>query len=303
MVTIDKKQPLISVLMINYNYDKYIGEAIESVLVQTYENIELIIIDDGSTDNSRKKIGEYVKQDKRIKFLKQKNKGVVPTRNRALKEKKGEFFVFVDADDIIPPDFIQKMYTSLIKNNADVAYCDLQQFDKLHGLLKIKAPSIDGLLEFQATPVCQMVRASVAEYAFFDNKLNRLGHEDNDYFFKLYLKRAKFIKSDTSYMYRMHGHGSNPNSSSEKHFHSMMYIYNKYNDIDDRIKNAPVNIVIEKNKEIEKWHKIADERLHIIKEKEDVIKEKDKAINDIINSKKYRIMTKFAKILKKLKIG
>ena len=296
--------------MINYNYDKYIGEAIESVLVQTYENIELIIIDDGSTDNSRKKIGEYVKQDKRIKFLKQKNKGVVPTRNRALKEKKGEFFVFVDADDIIPPDFIQKMYTSLIKNNADVAYCDLQQFDKLHGLLKIKAPSIDGLLEFQATPVCQMVRSSVLGETRFDFKLNKIGYEDADFFFRLFFKNAKFSKTSVKYYYRIHGNGRSPEFTTEAHYKGRLYIYKKLESFDPRIQKAFVDIVLKIEKESKFWHKIADERLHIIKEKEDVIKEKedvikekDKAINDIINSKKYRIMTKFAKILKKLKIG
>lgn len=283
-----KNDPLISVVMVNYNYDKYIAEAIESVLSQSYKNIEFIVIDDGSTDNSRSVISKYAKKDKRIKFLKQNNKGVVASRNRGLKEKHGEFFVFIDADDVIPATFVENMLKTIIENKADVSCCDLQQFGKLDGLLKVDTQSVEGLIKFQATPICQMVRSKVSEDIFFDENLSKFGHEDADFFFNLFLHGAKFIKSSEIYMYRMHGKGRNPDFTSRTHYKARFYIYNKYKDVDDKIKYAPIDLILQKEQETDKWHKIADERLDLIERSNEYIKGLEEKCNTVVDSLEYK---------------
>ncbi|MFC4872879.1 glycosyltransferase family 2 protein [Negadavirga shengliensis] len=97
------KAPILSVVMPVYNGEKYLKEAIDCVLIQTFEDFELIIIDDGSRDNSAAIIGEY--KDVRIRYLKNdRNRGIAYTRNRGLQEARGEYLAWMDCDDLISPD-------------------------------------------------------------------------------------------------------------------------------------------------------------------------------------------------------
>jgi glycosyltransferase involved in cell wall biosynthesis len=93
-------QPLISVLIPNYNYAEYIGETLDSVLVQTYTNFEVIVCDDGSTDTSCDVIETYVHQDSRIKLIRQRNQKVAVALNTAYSESKGDIICILDADDV-----------------------------------------------------------------------------------------------------------------------------------------------------------------------------------------------------------
>ena len=92
---------LFSIIIAVYNKEKYIGQTIESILKQKYENYELILIDDGSTDSSYEICKEYANKNKKIRFLHHKNEGVSVTRNRGLQVAKGEYVLFVDADDLL----------------------------------------------------------------------------------------------------------------------------------------------------------------------------------------------------------
>lgn len=139
-------KPLVSVIITNYNYSDYIGQAIESVLSQTYENIELIVIDDGSTDKSVKTIEEYVKQFPKIIFIKQKNHGVVYTRNRGMERATGEYICCLDADDFFDSDYIDKQYKYITKYKADVVYPNWNLFGDINQ--KIEFPEFD-LIEYQ----------------------------------------------------------------------------------------------------------------------------------------------------------
>jgi glycosyltransferase involved in cell wall biosynthesis len=101
-------QPLVSVLVVNYNYAEYIGEAIESVLGQTYQNFELVICDDGSTDNSCEVIGNYVQGDPRVKLIRKKNGGQPSAMNAAYRGSGGDIICLLDSDDAF---FRQKLET------------------------------------------------------------------------------------------------------------------------------------------------------------------------------------------------
>ena len=112
-----EKQPLVSVIIPCYNGEKFIGEAIESVLNQTYKNWELIIVNDGSIDNSKKIIDNYL-SDKRIKYIKSKNnKGIPVTRNIGIKSSKGKYIAFLDQDDIWMKKKIEKQLNLFSKKN------------------------------------------------------------------------------------------------------------------------------------------------------------------------------------------
>lgn len=113
-------QPLVSIIMPAYNAEKYIAEAIESVLKQDYPNFELVIINDGSNDNTEKIINSY--DDKRIKYYKQENKGVGFARNQGLKNMAGDFFCFLDADDYYPINSISSRIT--IFENSTINFVD-----------------------------------------------------------------------------------------------------------------------------------------------------------------------------------
>ncbi|MBW4446571.1 MAG: glycosyltransferase [Spirirestis rafaelensis WJT71-NPBG6] len=103
------ENPLVSILIANYNYEKYIGETLESVLSQTYPNWEAIICDDGSKDNSCEAIETYVQKDSRIKLIRQQNGGVASALNTSYRESSGQIICLLDADDVWMPDKVQKV--------------------------------------------------------------------------------------------------------------------------------------------------------------------------------------------------
>ena len=101
--------PLVSVIMPVYNGEKYLAEAIDSILVQTFTDFELLIVDDGSQDNSAEIIRSYVKRDSRIRFFQQEqNEGSANARNRGIANAKGEFIAAMDCDDVSLPERLQK---------------------------------------------------------------------------------------------------------------------------------------------------------------------------------------------------
>ena len=114
-------QPLVSIIMPVYNCEKYISEAIESVLSQSYQNWELLIVDDGSTDHSPEIIDRYAQKDVRIQSFHNKNEGVSAARNFALSKISGELVTFIDSDDVYHPDRLQRM-VSVFENHPA---CDI----------------------------------------------------------------------------------------------------------------------------------------------------------------------------------
>ena len=102
-----EKEELVSIIVPVYNCEQYVGECIKSILCQTYSKIEVIIVDDGSTDDSMKICREYEKADLRIKVFTQKNKGVSSARNIGIQMATGKYLSFVDADDYVEEDFIK----------------------------------------------------------------------------------------------------------------------------------------------------------------------------------------------------
>lgn len=120
-----KNRPLISVIVPVYNVSKYLDRCIMSIVRQNYKNIEILLIDDGSTDDSGTKCDDWGKKDHRIKVLHKQNGGLSSARNVGICNMTGEYVMFVDSDDIISQDIVSVLYMACIKHNADISICDV----------------------------------------------------------------------------------------------------------------------------------------------------------------------------------
>lgn len=123
---------LISVIIPCFNVERYIDRCMESVLNQTYQDLEIILVDDGSTDGTGKIIKKYAKQDRRIKILYQDNKGAGAARNAGLEIVEGAYIGFVDGDDWIEPDMYEYLKKLMDEGEADIAACDYISIDKYY---------------------------------------------------------------------------------------------------------------------------------------------------------------------------
>ena len=113
----------ISVIVPVYNAEKYLNRCVNSILQQTFSDFEIILVDDGSEDQSRNICDEYAKKDKRIKVIHQKNKGQAAARNRGISYAEGEWVSFVDADDMIHQQLLECLYQAAIHLNTKLAVC------------------------------------------------------------------------------------------------------------------------------------------------------------------------------------
>jgi glycosyltransferase involved in cell wall biosynthesis len=124
-------EDLVSVIMPSYNTGKFIKESIESVQSQTYQNWELIIVDDCSTDNTKELVAQFAEKDSRIKYeCNPQNSGAAITRNNALRRAKGKWIAFLDSDDLWMPDKLEKQIKFMVKNDyyfSYTNYCEINE--------------------------------------------------------------------------------------------------------------------------------------------------------------------------------
>lgn len=114
---------IISVVIPIYNVEKYLRQCVDSIIRQTYKNLEIILVDDGSPDGCPDICDQYALEDERIKVIHKTNGGLSDARNAALEIASGEWIVFVDSDDTVEPTFIETLLDTALKNEADIACC------------------------------------------------------------------------------------------------------------------------------------------------------------------------------------
>lgn len=124
------EQELISVIVPVYKVEPYLRACIDSVLAQTYQNLEVILVDDGSPDNSGAICDEYAARDCRVRVIHQENGGLCVARNAGLDAAKGAYIAFVDSDDYIEPNMYQILYERLQETGADAAQCGYVRYEK-----------------------------------------------------------------------------------------------------------------------------------------------------------------------------
>lgn len=122
-------RPLISILSPCYNVEAFLPQCIDSIIKQTYTNLQIVLIDDGSNDDTWSVMQHYADNDTRIEIYHQHNQGVSSTRNNLLDKIKGEYVLFVDSDDWIEPDTIEFLITKALAHSADIVMCAMVKND------------------------------------------------------------------------------------------------------------------------------------------------------------------------------
>lgn len=128
--------PLISIIVPVFNVEKYLEKCIESIIGQTYQNIEIILVDDGSEDTSGEICDKFAKEDRRIVVIHKKNGGLSTARNAGIDIAKGVFISFIDSDDYVSVDFCKILLQAIINDNADMAICNFLSVDESYNLIQ-----------------------------------------------------------------------------------------------------------------------------------------------------------------------
>ena len=138
--TSNRPEPLLSVIVPVYNVEKYLADCLESILAQSYRELQIILIDDGSPDNSIRIARKFAKRDSRVQIVRQKNAGLGSARNKGLDRAKGDYITFVDSDDTIPAQAFSRMVNSLESTGSDLA---TGAFERLRDGKKIRPEWVD----------------------------------------------------------------------------------------------------------------------------------------------------------------
>lgn len=196
--------PLISIIIPVYNVELYLRDCINSVLTQTYTNLEVILIDDGSSDNCPSICDEYQKKDNRIKVIHQENQGLSGARNCGIKIAQGEYLSFVDSDDILHPDYINLLLDAINNSGYKISQCNNFSFsDTLplnqHQNHTIKTLQLLDIFDIQNS-MCAW--GKLFHKSLFDNIIFPVGkiHEDEFIIYKI-LYKAKNIAFCNSILY------------------------------------------------------------------------------------------------------
>lgn len=209
-IATDAKYPLISVVIPVYKVEAYISECIDSVLEQTYHNLEIILVNDGSPDSCPQICDEYAKQDSRIKVIHKENGGLSDARNAGLEIATGKWVSFIDSDDWIEPEFISTLLDTAKSNDADISVCAYTKVYEGGSSVKISA---DEDLKVMSSTQAMQDLFTYKKYGgvmtwnklyktkiFIDNKIKfPVGkiHEDNFTTYKTYYYANKIAYIDT----------------------------------------------------------------------------------------------------------
>lgn len=222
------KIPLISVIVTTYNNEKYIKACLNSLLAQTFQDFEIVVIDDGSTDQTSKILDQYL-ANSRLKIHHQPNTGVSAARNQGLKLSRGNFVCFVDSDDYVAKNYLEKLVTPLLQDSTiDITVCGYQEIYQDHQASYPLKPQL--LTGFQATKNLLLNQRDFDVLAW--NKLYRkylftdydilypVGqiHEDNLTTYKLYsvAKNVQYLEDILYFYQRKNSRITKDFSSTEK---------------------------------------------------------------------------------------
>lgn len=251
-----KLNKLISIIIPVYNAEKYIDKCLDTLIHQTYTNLQIIIVDDGSKDDSLNICKKIASSDHRIEIYSKENGGVSQARNDGIRYAKGEYIAFIDADDWVSLDYIEKLYTNINKTNSDITFCKygIMQEDKLFYFEPDYPESIiSGTQEFDSFLIrffdkkhyfmgssCRsLIKKSIIENISFNENLYM--YEDLIFIFKCLMKSNKvsFI-NDILYFYRDNA-TSILHSKKSNFLNHQLEVYKEIKNIQSAITNDALN--------------------------------------------------------------
>ncbi len=192
--------PKVSVIVPVYNVEKYIEKCLQSLVNQTMKDIEIIIVNDGSTDNSEKIINEYLDKYENIIYVEKKNGGLSDARNYGMKYAKGDYIAFLDSDDYVDETIYEKMYNEAIKSKADFVECDFywvypnkKKLD--NGVVYTNKKEM--LINARVVAWNKLIKRDIIQ----ENFPVGLNYEDVEFFYKLIpnIKKFSFVKEPLVY--------------------------------------------------------------------------------------------------------
>ena len=223
---------LISIIVPIYNVEAYIKQCLDSIADQTYKNIEVILVDDGSTDSSGEICDTYCCNDRRFRVIHKKNGGVSSARNAGLNAAEGDYIGFVDPDDWIEKDMYEKLYADMIRHKVDIATCSY--FELFQSSSNIRNFPFQGivfgdealkglLVHFDAYLWCRLYRKQIFEGMRFIEGRN---YEDVELLPRLFMRANKIYFDQTPmYHYRLKRQGSIVATDSPKNFEDYFRSY------------------------------------------------------------------------------
>lgn len=230
---------IVTIIVPIYGVEKYLSECIESLICQTYANLQILLIDDESPDRCPEICDQYAKQDARIQVIHKKNGGAASARNVGLDNMIGDYVCFVDSDDYVVPNFVQRLLEQIEKYQADIATCAFQSiylsrreqngFEKDFEIYDTQEYLRRFLVDWSCALACNKIFSS----HLLKNIRYEEGRKIDDEFFtyKIVMKAQKIVQfNEFLYMYRMRASSvMNAASTEEKRFHDQIeFIENRY---------------------------------------------------------------------------
>ncbi|MHC5229593.1 rhamnan synthesis F family protein [Enterococcus sp. LJL99] len=235
---------LVSVIVTCYNHEAYIAQCLNSIFTQTYNNIELLIINDGSTDHSGDIIEELISSSpfENTEYISQVNSGICVTRNRGLEWASGEFLLFVDSDNYLDDDFIEKLVYTANTSQADIVYTDLFNIETQEIFMEAKPFTLKTYLASNYIDNCSLLRKEKINSYTYDLELNRKKLVDYDFIMGLILLNqaipTKCEGAKLNYRVLANSISREGDHATEKYYYEVyLYILKKY------VKNYPYEIL------------------------------------------------------------
>ena len=220
--------PIISVIVPVYNVEQYLKYCVTSIQNQTLKDIEIILVDDGSPDNSGKICEELAKTDKRISVIHKENGGLSSARNAGIAIAKGDYIGFVDSDDWIEPDMYEYLLKLITENNADIADCEMLETSKREYTIEKEKENIEHLNREGALDIFFRISRANINYCVCDKLFKReifdkvkftegIIFEDIDFNYRALVHIDSIVISDSKkYYYYKNPEGISRNSFREK---------------------------------------------------------------------------------------
>ena len=230
----------ISIIVPIYNVEQYLERCVNSIIKQTYKNLDIILIDDGSTDGSPAICDRYEKSEERIRVLHQVNQGLSAARNSGIEIANGEYFCFVDSDDYVAEDLIEKLYSMLLEQGADIAICNFVSFyEKFAGDIPKNETKIDILSSYEILQMLHQVTqdkfvntvvawGKLYKRSLFANLRFPVGRycEDISVIYKLYDLATNIVcSSEVLYFYYRNNSNSITYHTNHKFYNDLILAY------------------------------------------------------------------------------
>ncbi len=222
---------LISVIVPIYKVETYLNRCVESIVHQTYKNLEIILVDDGSPDNCPALCDEWAQKDNRIRVIHKSNGGLSDARNAGINIAVGDYIAFVDGDDWISFSYIELLYKAAKEHNADIAACDIKIVSSFEEPVESQKPI--SVCEYTPEKALQTViqgkffravawnklykREQIAKYRFPIGKY----HEDEFFTYKVIAESTKLVFVDQKLYFYFQREGSIMNTTSPKHLDAL----------------------------------------------------------------------------------